>query len=396
MERRYNMNFDFTEEMEICTHYSEDSRRFCGAVVPPIFQNSLFAFEDFEDLNLGLSKEKEKYVYSRGTNPTVEILENKLAALEHGEACKCFSSGMAAISSAIGSCVKTGDHILFVNSIYGPALKFAEYMKKYGVEYDCIDVDDSKRVEEHIKNNTKLIYVESPGTMTFRLLDLNFISDIAKKRNIITAIDNTWATPLFQKPIDFGIDISIHSCTKYIGGHSDVVAGAVITSEKLMKDIFEYEYMLRGGCLGPFEGWLLLRGLRTLPIRMQKHQENALLVAEFLSKHKNVKKVYYPGLKSNPDYELSKKQLKGYSGLMSFEIVSGKYSDIEKVINSCRLFKIGVSWGGFESLILSPNHGDNADELKKKNFPLGLIRISVGLESADKIIEDLDRALNNI
>ncbi|MGE5678918.1 MAG: trans-sulfuration enzyme family protein, partial [Pseudomonadota bacterium] len=244
-----------------------------------------------------------------------------------------------------------------------------------------------------VKTNTRVIYLESPATMTFKLLDLKAVADIARSKGIVTIIDNTWATPIFQKPLDFGIDISVHSCTKYIGGHSDVVAGAVISSKKIMDQIFYNEFQLHGGNVGPFEAWLIMRGLRTLPLRMEKHQESGLKVAHFLENHKNVRKVNYPGLESNPDHELGKRQLKGYSGLMSFELVSDSFEDVKNVINTCRVFKIGVSWGGHESLILSPNHGDNVEELRSAGVYPGLIRISVGLEGVDSIINDLDNAL---
>jgi len=361
-----------------------------------LFKNSLFIFPKFKDLTNALSKEREEYVYSRGTNPTVEILEKKLAALEHVEACKVFSSGMAAISSAMTAFLKQGDHILFVNSIYGPALQYAKYIEKFGIEHSITTSTDAHVIAKEIKENTKIIYLESPGTMTFRLLDLKAVADVAKAKNILTMIDNTWATPIFQKPLDFGIDVSIHSCTKYIGGHSDVVCGAVIAREELIACIFKNEFMLHGGCIGPFEAWLVMRGLRTLPIRMEKHQESALRVVEFLEKHEKVRKVNFPGLKSSRDYELGKKQLKGYSGLISFEIISESYEDVEMIIDSCKVFKIGVSWGGFESLIISPNYGHNIEDLKKKDVYPGLIRISVGLEGAETLINDLNNALGKI
>lgn len=386
----------FLEEKSICTHMGDDYERFNGAVVPPIYENSLFVYPKFKDLARALAKEREEYVYTRGTNPTVEILEKKLAALEHGEACKVFSSGMAAISSAMTAFLKQGDHILFVNNIYGPALQYAKYIEKFGIEHSITLCTDIESIEKEVKCNTRIIYVESPGTMTLRLLDLKAVADFAKSKNILTMIDNSWATPIFQKPLDFGIDVSIHSCTKYIGGHSDVVSGAVIASDELIDNIFKNEFMLHGGCIGPFEAWLLMRGLRTLPIRMEKHQESAFKVAEFLENHKKVRKVNFPGLKSSPDYELGRKQLKGYSGLISFELASERYEDVEKVIDSCKVFKIGVSWGGFESLILSPNYGNNLEDLRRKDIYPGLIRISVGLEGADILIDDLENALSRI
>lgn len=386
----------FSEEKNICTHLGDDYEKFSGAVVPPIFENSLFVFEKFEDIIESFKEEREHYLYTRGTNPTVEILEKKLAALEHGESCKCFSSGMAAISSAMTTFLKQGDHILFVNNIYGPALKYARYIEKYGVEHSITFDTDIESIESAVRGNTRVIYLESPGTMIFKMLDLKAVADLARSKGIITIIDNTWATPIFQKPLDLGIDISVHSCTKYISGHSDVIAGAVISSKKIMDQIFYNEFQLHGGNVGPFEAWLIMRGLRTLPLRMEKHQENGLKIARFLENHRSVRKVNYPGLESSPDYELGKKQLKGYSGLMSFELGSDSFESVKEVINTCKVLKIGVSWGGYESLILSPNHGDNMEELRKSGVYPGLIRISVGLEGADSIINDLDNALNRL
>jgi cystathionine beta-lyase len=385
----------FEDEKNICTHYMDDYGRFDGAVVPPIYENSLFVFKTFRDLCNGLENEADNYVYTRGINPTVEILEKKLAALEHGEKCKCFSSGMGAISSVISSFVKQGDHILFVNSVYGPAIKFAGYLKKFGISYS-ISAPSIDSVKSSIRSNTSLIYMESPGTMTFRLVDIPAVVKLARENGIKTAIDNTWSTPLFQKPLDMGVDVSIHSCTKYISGHSDVVAGAVITSKEIYDRIYENEFMSYGASIGPFEAWLIMRGLRTLPVRMEKHQESAIKVAGFLEKHRNVVKVNYPGLESSPDYELGRKLMTGYSGLMSFEIKSDMFEDVEKVLNSLKLFKLGVSWGGFESLALSPNHGNNIEELIRKGESPSLIRISIGLEAVDDLIADLDNALNLI
>lgn len=386
----------YSREKDICTHLGDDYERFFGAVVPPIFENSLFVYEKYEDLAEAFTLEREHYLYTRGTNPTVEIVEKKLAALEKGESCKLFSSGMAAISSAMITFLKQGDHILFVNNIYGPALKYAKYIEKFGIEHSISLATEISDIEKEIRPNTKVIYLESPGTMSFKLLDLRAIAKVAKTRKIKTIIDNTWATPLYQKPLELGIDVSVHSCTKYIGGHSDVVAGAIISSKEIVDHIFYNEFQLGGGAIGPFEAWLLMRGIRTLPLRLEKHQENTMKVVEFLKKHNRVTKINYPGDKDFPDYELGKTQLSGYTGLLSFEIDSDNYEDIVKVINACKIFKIGVSWGGFESLIISPNHGNNTVELLASGIAPATFRISVGLEDIDSIIEDLDNALGHI
>lgn len=383
-------------ESNICCHLGDKPEKFLGAVVPPIFENSLFVYETFDELINALKNEKENYVYSRGLNPTVEIAEKKIASLENGEDCKLFSSGMGAISAAISAFIKQGDHILCVNSIYGPTVEYVEYMKKYGITHSITYKTDLESIDKAVNKNTKIIYLESPGTMTFKIVNLKKIAEYAKSKGIITIIDNTWATPIFQKPLDLGIDISVHSCTKYLGGHSDVIAGAVISSKEFINKVFYNEFLLRGASIGPFEAWLIIKGLRTLPLRMKAHQENAIKVAEYLEKHPKVKKVNYPGLTSNPGYELARKQMTGFSGLMSFELAADCIDDLKTFINKLSLFKIGVSWGGHESLIISPYRGNNEKELLANNLSPYLIRISVGLEDVDSLIDDLSQAFKQI
>lgn len=383
----------FSDEY-ICTHLGDEYERFNGAVVPPIYQNSLFVFQDFEQLAEAMKDEQSNYLYWRGTNPTVEIVEKKLAALEKGDRCKLFSSGMAAISSAILTFLQAGDHVLSISNIYGPTTKFFSYIEKFGVSHTNTLNADLDVIESLIQPNTKVIYLESPTTMTFKLVDLKAIADLAKRHGLKTIIDNTWATPLFQNPLTLGIDIVVHSVSKYLGGHSDLVGGALITSKEIMDHLFYHEYQLLGGVMPPYEAWLLMRGLRTLPLRMKAHQESALKIASFLENHPAVKRVNYPGLLSCPDYELGKRQLKGYSGLFSFELEDGSYESVRNVINHLRLFGIGVSWGGFESLVISPNYGYNVEQLRASGMDPGLIRISVGLESCDELMEDLDGALS--
>ncbi|MDP4087257.1 MAG: PLP-dependent aspartate aminotransferase family protein [Bacillota bacterium] len=385
----------FSDE-HICAHLGDEYERFHGAVVPPIYQNSLFVFNDLDQLAKAMKDEQNSYLYWRGTNPTVEIVEKKIAALEKGEKCKLFSSGMAAISSAILTFIKAGDHVLSISNIYGPTTKFLTYIEKFGISHTNTFDTELDIIESLIQPNTKIIYLESPTTMNFKLVNLKAISNLAKQRGIKTIIDNTWATPIFQNPITYGIDIIVHSVSKYLGGHSDLVGGALITSKEIMDHLFYHEYQLLGGVMPPYEAWLLMRGLRTLPIRMKAHQESGLKIASFLKNHPSVKKVNYPGLKNSPDYELGKQQLTGYSGLMSFELENNSYESVRKVINRLKYFKIGVSWGGFESLVISPNYGYNSEQLLSSGVDPGLIRISVGLENVDELIEDLQVALHAI
>jgi cystathionine beta-lyase/cystathionine gamma-synthase len=380
-------------DIDICLHVADEPERFDGAVIPPIYNNSVFVYPTFESLGEAVADETRHYVYWRGTNPTVEIAEKKLAALEKGEQCKCFSSGMAAISAVLLNSVKSGDHVLCVSNIYMSTMNVLKYLKKFGIQHSVVYSTDSEKIGNAVLQNTKLIYLECPTDTNFRLIDLKAIAELAKSKGIRTIIDNTWATPLFQKPLTFGIDIVVHSVSKYLGGHSDIVGGAVISSKDFMKKLFKDEYLLFGGVMAPQTASQLLRGLRSLPLRMKAHQENALKVAQFLESHPRVSIVHYPALMTHPDYELGKNQLLGYSGLLSFELLEGTYNAVKTIINKLKVFQIGVSWGSFESLVMSPNYGYNEDSLKKEHVSPGLIRISVGLEDVEQLINDWEQAL---
>jgi cystathionine beta-lyase/cystathionine gamma-synthase len=352
---------------------------------------SLFSFPTLEELQAGLAAENRTHVYTRGQNPTVEAAERKLAALERGEACKCFGSGMAAISSVMLGLLKSGDHILFVNQTYGPTLQLATRLQDFGITHDITLDIDASAVEAAIKANTKLIWLESPGTMTFRVLDLEAITRVAKARDITTCIDNSWATPLLQKPITLGVDVVVHTCSKYINGHSDLMAGAVITDAVRMKEIFYKSFMLNGGIMSPHDAWLILRGLRTLPVRLRQHGTDALRVAEWLRSHPAVRSVLHPSFLAND--ELWQRQFAGYSGVFAFELARDDIESVRRVVNGLRHFRIGVSWGGVESLVISPANGHNEARLSAQRIPRGLIRLSVGLEGADVLIADLEKAL---
>jgi cystathionine beta-lyase len=384
----------FETDKKICMHFEDDRERFEGAVVPPIFQNTLFTYSTFDILTDALQSEHSFYVYGRGTNPTVEIVEKKIAALERGEACKCFSSGMAAVSAAIINSVKSGDHVLCVSNLYYSTMELFKYLGKFNISHSVVYSTNIEDIKKAIQTNTKMIYLESPTDLTFRVVNLDEVAKLAKTLGIRTIIDNTWATPLFQKPLTKGIDIVVHSASKYLGGHSDVLGGVIATSKENMKSIFRKEFLLIGASMPPNEASLLLRGLRTLPFRMLGHQENALKVAEFLSEHPKVEKVNYPGLPTHPDYQLAQSQFTGFSGLMSIELKEANFNAVKTIINKMKVFKIGVSWGSFESLILSPNLGNNVDKLIKEHISPGTIRLAVGLENASALIDDLNQALN--
>ncbi len=382
-------------DVEICTAADGEG----GAVVPPLVQSSLFAFPTFDKLLAGLAAEHRHQVYTRGRNPTVEALERKLAALERGEACKCFGSGMAAISAAFLGLLEAGDHVVFVNQVYGPTLELAEHLRRFQIAHDVVLDLETTAVAEALRPETRLIWLESPGTMLCRTLDVSAVVELARSRStergpILTAIDNSWATPLFQKPLDLGVDLVMHACSKYLGGHSDVVAGALVGSAELLERIFYRAFLLNGGVLSPFDAWLLLRGLRTLPARMRQHREDALAVARFLERHDAVRRVSHPALGSGPEAAGSA-SLRGTSGLFSFE-VDGGFEEVRRVIDSLETFRIAVSWGGPESLVISPNRGDNSGNLERQGIPPGLIRLSIGLEGAETLIHDLDQALDRL
>lgn len=258
----------FEQDKEICMNFEDDRHRFDGAVVPPIFQNTLFTYDSFETLADAVQNEHAYYVYGRGTNPTVEIVEKKIAALERGEVCRCFASGMAAVSAAIINSVKSGDHVLCVSNIYYSTMELLKYMGKFNISYSVVYSTNIEEIKKAIQPNTAVIYLESPTDLTFQLVDLEEIAKLARSKGIRTIIDNTWATPLFQKPLTKGIDVVVHSAAKYLGGHSDVLGGVIITSKQNMKTIFKKEYLLIGAVMPPTEASQLLRGLRTLPIRM--------------------------------------------------------------------------------------------------------------------------------
>ncbi len=384
----------------LMAHYAEDRAAYHGAVVPPIFQNSLFTFESWDAIDKAFDDRVNSYIYSRGGNPSVNMAEAKIAKIAGGERAKLFGSGMAAISAALLHFLAPGDHVITVKSIYGPANNLLnDYLRrKMNIQTTYVAGTEVDEFEAAITEKTKVIYLESPSSAIFSLQDIKAITQFAKSRKIHTIIDNTWATPIFQKPLNMGVDLEVHSCSKYLGGHSDVVAGVVIGNEKDIAEITVNEYEILGGKMAPFEAWLIMRSLRTLPIRMRTHQENAMKVARFLESHPKVRQVKYPGLESFPQYALGKKQMSGYSGLMSFELDTDNLKTIKHFFNSLKIFQIGVSWGGHESLIYAPAISYlkelPEEQFKDMGISLGNMRLSIGLESSDDLIRDLKEALS--
>ena len=383
-------------------HFAENRSDYKGAVVPPIYQTSLFTFDSWEDIEAAFDDRVNNFIYTRGKNPTVKIVEEKLAELAGGEKAQLFPSGMGAISAAILSVVKTGDHVIAIKNMYGPANNFLSlYLKpKFNIEVSYVSGNDPQEFENEIKENTTLIYLESPSSVIFSLQDIRAVAGIAQVKSIKTIIDNTWATPIYQKPLAMGVDLEVHSCSKYIGGHSDVVAGVVIGKSTDIDSISTREMEWIGAKMAPMEAWLILRSLRTLTLRMERHQSNAMKVAKFLENHQQVVKIYYPGLENFSQFELAKTQMTGFSGLLSFELKTKKIEEIKLFVNSLNIFKIGVSWGGHESLIYAPAIS-YLKELSPEQFAgmgisLSDMRISVGLEHADDLIDDLDQSLRLI
>ncbi|MEG0354886.1 MAG: PLP-dependent aspartate aminotransferase family protein [Lachnospiraceae bacterium] len=386
------------EDLLTITHLGDDYNRYLNAVVPPVFMNSLHVFENFEAyLNRGQEGE-EAFTYGRVSNPTVHILEEKLAALEHGCQGIAFASGMGAASAAILATCKAGSHIICVRNTYSPVKKIIDtyFIPRFDMTVTYWAGEDLDELENMIQTTTSLIILESPATFIFTVTDIEGVARIAKSHGIKTYIDNTYCTPLFQKPLEMGIDIVMHTLSKYIGGHSDIIGGILVVKDKELGK--ELQFTIReafGGILGPMEAWLAIRGLRTMPVRLEKHQDTAMKVAKFLENHERVEKVYYTGLESHPQANMIAKQQKGHTGLLSFVLKETPEKAVE-VIDKLKWFQIGCSWGGFESLALCPLY-DASDEVMDfmgmKASERGLIRIHCGLEGADNLVADLAQAL---
>lgn len=379
------MEKDYSKIPNTVAHLGDEYTKYLGAVVPPIFENSLFTRKE----------QSFGYQYTRIDNPTIKVAEQKIAQLENGTRALLFSSGMAAITATLMAILSSGDHIVGVKSMYYPVMSFIENeLVRYNISATFVRGESISDFEQAIKPNTKLIYLESPSSNAFLLQDIAAVVALAKTKDIKVVIDNTWATPYFQNPLDMGVDVVMHSASKYLGGHSDIIAGVLVTKKSELATFGHAERSNYGACVDPFKAWLLTRSLRTFPLRMEQHQKNGLKVAKFLDSHPMVERVYYPGLPSDPGHELAKKQMLGFSGVMSF-VAKADYAAVNAALKRLQYFEEGPSWGGFESLFNSPGGGDDA-HLAKTDVPKGAIRISVGLEDAECLCEDLDHALNSL
>jgi cystathionine beta-lyase/cystathionine gamma-synthase len=356
-------------------------------VAAPLYQTSLFTYPNVNSLREALKDETKTHLYSRGNNPTVELVEERIAKLEGGDKAKLFSAGVAAIASSILSCVKMGDHIICAKDSYTWARYISgTYLARFGVTVSFVDACSILEVEQAIQKNTKVLYLESPSSMLLRIQDLQSLAALAKSHGITTIVDNTWATPLYQNPLAFGIDLVVHSASKYLGGHSDVIGGVVVGSQILVEKILKTEFLPIGHVPDPFQAWLIQRGMRTLHVRLPYHYASALAVCDYLYGSNKIAQVNYPMHPKSEWYSLASAQMTGGCGLLSFKVKSTDCSKIEEAINRLRHFRIGVSWGGYESLVFPALASSGSDP--------SLIRLHIGLEECDTLISDLDQALS--
>lgn len=372
----------------LAIHAGERPDKAFGAVSIPIYQTSTFGFED-----VGKTR---GYDYSRTANPTRKVLEDTIARLEGGKAGFAFATGMAAETTVI-HLLKAGDHIISADDVYGGTYRlFQQVMPNFGLEFTFLRLDSRQKVEKAIKPNTRMLWLETPSNPLLNITDIELMVDIAKKHHLLTVMDNTFATPYLLRPIDYGVDLVVHSTTKYLNGHCDVVGGAVVTSTEELSQRLQFLLNALGTCAAPFDCWLVLRGIETLAVRMKQHQENAQAVAHYLQGHPAVKKVFYPGLKSHPGHGLAKRQMKGFGGMVSFELKGGART-VNRFLRRIKVFTLAESLGGVASLAEHPvtmSHASMPQEFRKKiGLSDDLIRLSVGLENIDDLIEDLNQAL---
>lgn len=380
----------------IINHLGEERSQYYNAVSPPIYQTSNFTFDSFEKFLQAMQAESKHHIYTRGNNPTVAILRKKIAALEHTDDALIFSSGIAAISAAVCSQVQAGDHIVVVNNVYSwTHTLIAEYLVRFGVTHTYVDGTKPSEIEKAIQTNTRVLYLESPSTMLFEIQDLSACAVIAKASNLITIIDNSFSSPYFQNPADYGIDIVVHSGSKYINGHSDVVCGVLCANQSIVDHIFTTEFMTKGGIISPYEAALILRGLRTLPIRMEQSYRSTKKILAFLNDHPKIEKINHPFFDVQKD--LASKQMTGYGGLFSIQLKTEDWHKIKNFVERLQFFLFAVSWGGYESLLF-PMAAlyDPQKQTIERDYPINLVRFYIGLEDADLLIDDLEQALQVI
>ncbi len=369
-------------------HAGQHNEETSGAVMPPIFQTSTFA-QEAPNVHQG-------YDYARVGNPTRTALEKLIAGLEGADECACFASGVAAMDALL-KMFRPGDHIIATNDLYGGSYRlFTTVFEPYGIEFSFIDMTDLSLVEKEIKPNTKLLWIETPTNPLLRIVDIKKLADVAKAHNILTVVDNTFASPYLQRPLELGADAVLHSATKYLAGHSDVIHGAVATSNNAIMENLRFQVKTCGAVPGPMDCYLTLRGIKTLHVRVQRAVDNAKKIASFLENHDQVASVFYPGLKSHPQHELAAKQMDDFGGMVSFSLKDDSIEAATKFMSNTKLFTLAESLGGVESLISHPasmTHGSIPKDIREKaGLKDSLIRLSVGIEDSDDLIEDLNQA----
>jgi len=381
----------------ILNELGEERENYFNAISPPIAQTSNFAFKTVADLSKAFEDEMGGYLYSRGLNPTVEILRKKLAALDGAEDCLVFNSGAAAIFAGVLANVKAGDHIVSVKAPYTWAQRmFDIVLPRFGVTTTYINGTKIEKWETATKTNTTLYYLESPNSWDFALQPIKEVATLARSKKITTFIDNSYCSPLYQKPIEMGIDMAMQTATKYIGGHSDTLGGVLSGTHAMMKKIFDSEYLNIGSGIQPFNAWLLIRGLRTLPARIDRITKTSLEVLKFLKTHPKIESVIFPLDESFPQYQLAKQQMAGACGLMTMVLKTNKRTEIVKFCESLQHIMMAVSWGGHESLVIPKCSGIPVSDFDPSNPEHRYIRLYVGLEEAGYLINDLSQALEKI
>jgi len=371
-----------------------------GSAVVPIYQTSTFAFKNAQHGADCFAGKEKGYIYTRIGNPTIENLEKKLALMEHGFGAIALASGMAAVTTAYMALLEQGAHILSTSAVYGPSRSVLEsHFKKFGVEATFIDTSNLENIKQNIKKNTKLLYLETPANPTVQITDIAAASAIAHEHGIVVVVDNTFCSPYLQNPLDLGADVVLHSLTKYINGHADIVGGALIAKNEELYTKLRKTMVYMGGNMDPHQAYLVIRGVKTLSLRMDRAQENAMKIAQYLESHPKVEKVMYPGLPSHPQYELAKKQMRGPGSMISFELKGG-YNAGVVLMNNVKVALLAVSLGGVETLIQHPasmTHASMTPEGRKAaNITEGLVRYSVGIENVEDLIQDLNQALAKV
>jgi len=394
MEKHRNVGYDTT-----IIHAGQSPDPTTGALATPIYQTSTFVFENAEQGAARFALEEDGYIYTRLGNPTQSALELKMAALEKAEAALAVASGMTAIAAGFWTLCGQGDHIVAADTLYGCTHALLSHsMPKFGIEVTFVDASNLDNIRNAMRPNTKVVYIETPANPTLAIIDIAAAAKIAHEHNAQLMVDNTFMSPYCQRPLELGADIVVHSATKYINGHGDVIAGVILGKKDFINNVrFVGVKDITGGCISPFNAWLTLRGLKTLGVRMERHCKNALEVAQFLEKHPNVEKVYYPGLPGHPGHELAKTQMSSFGAIISFEVKGGIEAG-RKVMNSVELCLLAVSLGDTETLIQHPASMTHSpiprEERLKAGITDGLIRLSVGLEDPKDIIADLDQAIS--